>query len=58
MNENFKELISKEALQRRIEELAKELDKDYLGREITIVCVMRGAVFFSVELTLKFETQL
>ena len=58
MNENFKELISKEALQKRIAELAEQIDKDYLGKEITIVCVMRGAVFFTVELTLKMKTKL
>jgi len=58
MNDNFKELISKEALEKRITELAEQLDKDYLGKEITVVCVMRGAVFFAVELTLKMKTKL
>lgn len=58
MNENFKELISKEELDKRITELAEQIDKDYLGREITIICVMRGAVFFTVELTLKMKTKL
>ena len=58
MNENFKVLISKEELESRITELAEQIDKDYLGREITIVCVMRGAVFFGVELTLKMKTKL
>ena len=48
MNENFKELISREELDKRIGELAEQIDKDYLGKEITIVCVMRGAVFFTV----------
>lgn len=58
MYENFKELISKEELNKRIEELAEQIDKDYLGKEITIVSVMRGAVFFTVELTLKMKTKL
>lgn len=58
MNENFKELISHEELEKRITELAEEIDRDYLGKEITIVCVMRGAVFFTVELTLKMKTKL
>lgn len=58
MNENFKELISKEELDKRIGELAEQIDKDYLGKEITIICVMRGAVFFTVELTLKMKTKL
>lgn len=58
MYENFKELISKEELDKRIEELAEQIDKDYLGKEITIISVMRGAVFFTVELTLKMKTKL
>ncbi len=58
MYENFKELISKEELDKRIAELAEQIDKDYLGKEVTIICVMRGAVFFTVELTLKMKTKL
>ncbi len=58
MNENFKVLISKEELERRIGELAEQLDQDYLGREVTIICVMRGAVFFTVQLTLRMKTKL
>lgn len=58
MNENFKVLISREELEKRIAELAEEIDKDYLGKEVTIVCVMRGAVFFTVQLTLNMKTKL
>ncbi len=58
MNENFKVLISKEELEKRIGELAEEIDKDYLGKEITVICVMRGAIFFTVELTLRMKTKL
>lgn len=58
MKENFKELISREALEKRLTELAEQIDKDYLGKEVTIISVMRGAVFFTVELTLKMKTKL
>ena len=58
MNENFKELITREELEKRITELAEEIDKDYVGKEVTIICVMRGAVFFTVELTLRMKTKL
>ena len=58
MDEKFKVLISKEQLEKRIEELAKQIDEDYLGKEITVVCVMRGAVFFTVQLTLNMKTKL
>lgn len=58
MYENFKVLISEEELNKRIKELADQIDKDYLGKEITIISVMRGAVFFTVQLTLKMKTKL
>lgn len=58
MYQNFKELISKEELDKRIIELAEIIDKDYFGKEVTIICVMRGAVFFAVELTLKMKIKL
>lgn len=57
MNENFKVLISKEQLEKRFDELAEQIDKDYLGKEVTVVCVMRGAVFFTVQLTLRMKTK-
>ena len=58
MDDNFKELISREALDKRLTELAEQIDKDYVGKELTIISVMRGAVFFTVELTLKMKTKL
>ncbi len=58
MYENFKELISKEELDKRIAELAEQIDEDYKGKEVTVICVMRGAVFFTVELTLKMKSKL
>ena len=58
MEEKFKELISKEKIQERLYELAEQIDKDYEGKEVTIVSVMRGAVFFTVDLTLKMKTKL
>lgn len=54
-------LISEKLLQERIRELAKQIEKDYENKEITIVSVLRGAVFFTVDLSkninnkMKFE---
>lgn len=53
--EHFNVLISQDDLQKRITELAKEIEKDYEGKEITVVCVMRGACFFTVQLTLQIK---
>lgn len=58
MEEKFKVLISQEQIQKRLFELAEQLDKDYEGKEVVVVSVMRGAVFFTVDLTLKMKTKL
>ena len=56
--EEFKVLISQEEIQKRLYELAAQLDKDYEGKEIVVLCVMRGGVFFTVDLTLKMKTKM
>lgn len=54
----IKELISREEIEIRLNELAKKIDQDYKGKEIIIVSVLRGAVFFTVELTLRMNSNM
>jgi hypoxanthine phosphoribosyltransferase len=43
-------LIDEPALRRRIEELGEEISADYEGREVLLVGVLKGAVFFIADL--------
>ena len=43
-------LYTKEQIQQRIAELAAEIDKDYEGREILVVGVLKGAVMVMADL--------
>ena len=43
-------LVQADHLQRRIRELADEISRDYEGRELLLVCVLKGAVFFLSDL--------
>src|SRR5215218_2851641 len=43
-------LIEEERLQTRIRELGRELSEDYAGRELLLVGVLKGAVFFMADL--------
>lgn len=52
---DFKVFISEEQIEKRLCELAEQIEKDYEGKEITVICVMRGACFFTVNLTLKIK---
>lgn len=48
-------LIPAEALQRRVRELAAEISRDYVGRELVLVGVLKGAVFFLADLMRSLE---
>ena len=43
-------LIDEEALQKRIAELGREISADYEGRDLLLVGVLKGAVFFMADL--------
>ncbi len=43
-------LIDETTLQRRIEELGDEVSADYQGRELLLIGVLKGAVFFMADL--------
>ena len=43
-------LIDRDALQRRIVELGEEISADYAGRDLLLVGVLKGAVFFMADL--------
>jgi len=46
-----KVLITKTMLQRRIKELAKQIEKDYKGKDLTVICLLKGSVYFTADLT-------
>jgi hypoxanthine phosphoribosyltransferase len=43
-------LVASDDLHRRIEELAAEIDRDYEGRDLVLVGVLKGAVMFMADL--------
>ncbi len=54
--ENVKVLYEEEVLQKRIAQLAKQIDADYKGKTVTVISVLKGAVFFTVDLVTKMKT--
>lgn len=49
-------MLDEETIQKRIREMAEEIDKVYEGKEIVAICVLRGAIYFAVDLTKKMKT--
>jgi len=43
-------LVQADDLQRRVRELGEEVSRDYAGRDLLLVCVLKGAVFFLSDL--------
>ena len=55
--DNLKVMFEEVELQKRIKEVAEEIDKDYVGKdEIVVVSVLKGAIFFTVDLVKKMKT--
>ncbi len=55
MGNDLKEiLVTAEDMDRRLGEMAEQIDRDYAGRELLIVGVLRGAVMVMADLSRKF----
>ena len=50
MSEKIRVLISEEEVDARIRKIAEEISRDYAGKEIHLICVLKGGVFFTCEL--------
>ena len=48
-------LINEEELQNRITQLAKQITTEYEGKELTFICVLKGAMFFFTDLTRQID---
>jgi hypoxanthine phosphoribosyltransferase len=46
----LKTLITKEEIEKRIIELGERISKDYEGKKIHVICVLKGGVMFMVDL--------
>ena len=46
----IKVLIDEEKINKRIEELARQIEDDYKNKDIVFLCVLKGSVVFTVEL--------
>ena len=51
MAEKVNIMFSEEEVDKRIKELGEQISKDYAGKEVHLVCVLRGGVFFMCELS-------
>ncbi|MCI8433602.1 MAG: hypoxanthine phosphoribosyltransferase [Lachnospiraceae bacterium] len=50
MAESIRVLLSEEEVDKRIQEIGEEISRDYAGRKVHLVCVLKGGSFFMCEL--------
>ena len=50
MAEKVKMLIPEEEVNARVEELGKKISEEYAGKQVHLICVLKGGVFFMCEL--------
>ena len=50
MAETVKVLVPEEDVAKRIKELGEQISKDYAGKQVHLICVLKGGVFFMCEL--------
>lgn len=50
MAEHVKVLLTEEEVDRRIQEIGEQISKDYEGKQVHLVCVLKGGSFFMCEL--------
>ena len=55
MAETIRELVSEKAVDERIVELGKQISKDYEGKQVHLICVLKGGVFFMCELAKRIS---
>ena len=50
MSEKIRVLVSEKEVDERIEALGRQISKDYEGKQVHLICVLKGGAFFMCEL--------
>lgn len=50
MQERITELIGEEQIDQRIREIAAQISEEYAKKEIRLICILKGSVFYTCEL--------
>ena len=55
MAESIRVLISEENVDKRICEIGERISKDYEGKQVHLICVLKGGAFFMCELAKRIS---
>jgi hypoxanthine phosphoribosyltransferase len=51
MDDSLKILFDEQAIERKVAELAAQISHDYAGKELVLVCILKGAAIFAADLS-------
>ena len=49
-NYTIRKMISEESVMARIKEIAEQINEEYEGKAVTLICILKGSIFFTTEL--------
>ncbi len=55
---DIKVLINEEQINKRLEELAHQIMRDYEGKDLMFLCILKGSIFFTVELAKRIKNNI
>lgn len=55
MAEHVRILLSEEEVDKRIQEIGEQISKDYAGKQVHLICVLKGGAFFMCELAKRIS---
>lgn len=50
MKDNISVLLSEEVIDQKICEIGEQISRDYAGKSVHLICVLKGSIFFTCEL--------
>src|SRR5699024_9653129 len=55
MEDKIRVLVSEEDVDKKIREIGEQISRDYAGKEVHLICVLKGGVFFMCELAKRIN---
>ncbi|MCI6676997.1 MAG: hypoxanthine phosphoribosyltransferase [Clostridiales bacterium] len=55
MEDKIRVLVSEEEVDKKIQEIGEQISKDYAGKSVHLICILKGGVFFMCELAKRIS---
>lgn len=55
MEHKISVMYTEEEVEKRVREIAAQIDKDFEGEEVHLICILKGSIFFTAELAKRIN---